>query len=365
MRRILYFILLVFLVSCKNSENIELSYFELEDFPRTKYCTSKSISIQVANSLSYHVLHDSLVLVTTRGNGGYFVEMYNLNSKQKIMDFAQKGLNANQFSHARVVLDETNVSSIFYLYNVITNSIVEINIDSLLKYEDSYSFKKIYFSGYTNVPSFCKYDETRYLAQNKYYSIVKDLDNDVDRFLFVKKNEFDITNSTYSKSWEYKYYLSNINKVIMFSDSTKNRLWCVLDGEDRFDIYKRDDLSLLKSYSGPYHYDVEYVVGEAGRGSLPLVVRNGVYSGYSAAVTTDSCVYLLLGNQNYKGKRELPDRVLDKSEIYKLSWEGELLCRYILDSYVYAFSMDSEGKYFYCTVKENRQLDPKFVYYEL
>ena len=30
-----------------------------------------------------------------------------------------------------------------------------------------------------------------------------------------------------------------------------------------------------------------------------------------------------------------------------------------------AFSMDSEGKYFYCTVKENRQLDPKFVYYEL
>ncbi len=191
------------------------------------------------------------------------------------------------------------------------------------------------------------------------------MDNDVDRFLFVKKNEFDITNSTYSKSWEYKYYLSNINKVIMFSDSTKNRLWCVLDGEDRFDIYKRDDLSLLKSYSGPYHYDVEYVVGEAGRGSLPLVVRNGVYSGYSAAVTTDSCVYLLLGNQNYKGKRELPDRVLDKSEIYKLSWEGELLCRYILDSYVYAFSMDSEGKYFYCTVKENRQLDPKFVYYEL
>ena len=128
MRRILYFLLLVFLVSCKNSENIELSYFELEDFPRTKYCTSKSISIQVANSLSYHVLHDSLVLVTTRGNGGYFVEMYNLNSKQKIMDFAQKGLNANQFSHARVVLDETNVSSIFYLYNVITNSIVEINI---------------------------------------------------------------------------------------------------------------------------------------------------------------------------------------------------------------------------------------------
>ena len=79
---------------------------------------------------------------------------------------------------------------------VITNSIVEINIDSLLKYEDSYSFKKIYFSGYTNVPSFCKYDETRYLAQNKYYSIVKDLDNDVDRFLFVKKNEFDITNKS-------------------------------------------------------------------------------------------------------------------------------------------------------------------------
>ena len=74
---------------------------------------------------------------------------------------------------------------------------------------------------------------------------------------------------------------------------------------------------------------------------------------------------MLLGNQNCKGKRELPDRVLDKSEIYKLSWEGELLCRYILDSYVYAFSMDSEGKYFYCTVKENRQLDPKFVYYEL
>ena len=171
MRRILYFLLLVFLVSCKNSENIELSYFELEDFPRTKYCTSKSISIQVANSLSYHVLHDSLVLVTTRGNGGYFVEMYNLNSKQKIMDFAQKGLNANQFSHARVVLDETNVSSIFYLYNVITNSIVEINIDSLLKYEDSYSFKKIYFSGYTNVPSFCKYDETRYLAQNNVYDL--------------------------------------------------------------------------------------------------------------------------------------------------------------------------------------------------
>lgn len=115
MRRILCFLLLVFLVSCKKNKDVKLSYFELEDFSRTKYCTSNSINIQVANSLSYHVLHDSLVLVTTRGNGGYFVEMYSLNSKQKIMDFAQKGLNANQFSHARVVLDETNVSSIFIM----------------------------------------------------------------------------------------------------------------------------------------------------------------------------------------------------------------------------------------------------------
>ena len=120
----------------------------------------------------------------------------------------------------------------------------------------------------------------------------------------------------------------------------------------------------VKDGHGPYHYDVEYVVGEAG-GDLPLVVRDGLYSGYEAAVITDNYVYLLLGNQKYKSEIPKSDVISDKSEIYKLSWEGKLLCRYILDRYVYAFSMDSQEKYFYCTVDENRQLDPKFVRYEL
>ena len=328
------FLVLICLISCKRSDKIELSYFGLEDFPETKCCKSDSIGIQVLDALSYHVLRDSLVLVTTRGHNGYFVEMYYLGSKQKVMNFAKKGLDTNQFAHARVFLNDKNTSTEFYLYNVITNSIVEINIDSLLENRETFNYKKVYLSGYSSVPDFCKYDKGRYLVQNKYFSPVKNFNNNVDRFIFVNEKEFNVTNSTYSDFKKYNYYLSNINQVVMFSDVTKNRLWCASKGEDRFDIYTRDSLRLLGSYIGPYHYDVEYVVGEAG-GDLPLVVRDGLYSGYEAAVITDNYVYLLLGNQKYKSEIPKSDVISDKSEIYKLSWEGKLLCRYILDRYVY------------------------------
>ena len=110
------------------------------------------------------------------------------------MNFAKKGLDTNQFSHARVFLNDKNTSTEFYLYNVITNSIVEINIDSLLENRETFHYKKVYLSGYSSVPDFCKYDKGRYLVQNKYFSPVKNFNNNVDRFIFVNEKEFNVTN---------------------------------------------------------------------------------------------------------------------------------------------------------------------------
>ena len=51
-----------------------------------------------------------------------------------------------------------------------------------------------------------------------------------------------------------------INKVVLFSDTTKNRLWCASKGEDCFDIYTRGSLRLLGLCVGYYHFDIECVV---------------------------------------------------------------------------------------------------------
>lgn len=351
------------MLSCKDKE-VVVTNFYLEDFPETIYCKVDSILIGSPTSIYFNLIRDSLVVVTCNGDDGHFIEVYNLNNKNDIIKCISRGTGEGRFIGARAVFDDMDNPTSFRIIDMMDNCLAEINIDTLLKYREKFRAKKIFFPGITDIFNICVYDDKKFIAQNIYYSNDKEYDNKEDRFLFVKRDEYDVQKDICNYSSKYKYWVANTNRVVMFSNKRQNRLWCAFSYIDQIDIYSKDTLQLLHSFRGPLHYDVKYICNEVGQ-DLPVVSIWGEHRAYESAVTTDSCVYLLFGNRTYQGGEHVPDTIPEKSEIYKFDWNGKPLKRYILDRYAYKMTMDSKGEYFYCTADKIHSEQSKLIRYKL
>ena len=363
MKRLLFLCCCILVLSCKE-EKIVVINFDLEDFPETVYCKADSIEIESPTSIYFNLIRDSLVVVTCNGKAGHFIEIQNLNNKNDIIKCFSEGLGEGCFISARAVFDDMINPSSFRIVDMMDNCFAEIDIDTLLKCREKFRVKKIFLPGVADVFNICIYDKENFVGQNIYYSHNKEYDNKEDRFLLIKRDEYDIRKDTYNYSSRYKYWVTNTNLVVMFGNEFYNRLWCVSTYMDQFDIYSKDDLQLLYSFRGPRHYDVEYVCNDVGQ-DLPVVGIYGYHSAYESVVTTDSCVYLLFGNRTYQGGELVPDTIPEKSEVYKFDWNGKPLKRYILDRYAYKMTMDSKGEYFYCSAKKIRSGQSKLIRYKL
>ena len=363
MKQLLVYFFCIIIFSCKN-ESVVVTNFYLEDFPDFEYCKVDSIEIESPTSIYFNLVRDSLVVVTCDGTEGHFIEIHNLNHRNDVIKSVFKGIGEGVFVDARAVFDDMNNSNSFRVIDMIDNCLAEINIDTLLKYREKFQVKKIFFPGIADIFNVCVYDKKNFIAQNIYYSNDNEYDNKEDRFLFVKRNEYNVLKDIRNYSSKYKYWVANTNRVVMFANEHQNRLWCAFSYVDQIDIYSKDTLQLLYSFRGPQHFDVKYVCNEAGQ-DLPVVSIWGDHYAYKSAITTDSCVYLLFGNRTYMVGKEVPDTIPEKSEVYKFDWNGKPLKRYILDRYAYKMTMDSKGEYFYCTADKIHSQPSKLIRYKL
>lgn len=363
MKQLLFLCFCILILSCKE-EKIVVTNFDLEDFPETVYCKADSIAIESPTSIYFNLIRDSLVVVTCDGKAGHFIEIQNLNNKNDMIKCFSEGLGEECFISARAVFDDINNPSSFRIVDMINNCLAEINIDTLLKYREEFRVKKIYFPGIASVLNGCIYDKGNFIGQNIYYSYNKEYDNKENRFLYIKRDEYNVSKDTRNYSSKYQYWVANTNRVVMFGNEEHNRLWCASSYIDQIDIYSKDALRLLYSFRGPRHYDVKYVCNDVGQ-DLPVVGIYGDHYAYKSVVTTDSCVYLLFGNRTYQGGEQVPDTIPERSEVYKFDWNGKPLKRYILDRYAYKMTMDSKGEYFYCTADKIHSQPSKLIRYKL
>ena len=86
------------------------------------------------------------------------------------------------------------------------------------------------------------------------------------------------------------------------------------------------------------------------------------YRGYLCYTYTKNHVYLV-----YEGTNGTPYRMdnLKHVEIFKLDWNGNLLCNYQLDKHAFAISVDVKEEYLYACCFDSYEGEIEFIKYEL
>jgi hypothetical protein len=230
------------------------------------------------------------------------------------------------------------------------------NIDSVLEIGENY--KPNHFKGEGYAKGITEFDEDYFVFFNKLFIYDKQFSNKDIRILYKKEkmNYLELDNKIFS----YNYYPANVTGGDIYLSKFRDSIFVSHYCDDRIDILNKD-LNVIKSLKGPDDLEPKY----SRMHSMPKMILhadNKRWQGYCEGFYTDDAIYLL-----YDGTNGEPKEIKEtkKSEVFKISWSGELLHHYILDTYVYIITLDSENKYIYGCKLESRTGVPSLVRFEL
>lgn len=358
-RYILLFLLLITMTCCIDNPSIvseNTIIFDRNDF-KEKICLSNPDTIvsEALNPLFYHVIRDSLVLITNKDDSQDFkCGLYSITGEMKC-ELAPKGTGPYEFVSANIKIDSNNTDT-FYIEDVVQNKLWIYNIDSVIDQG------KMYKPSVVNIPrsiiSYCPYTDDSFVGYHFWHCDNEMYNNDIPPLGIYRYNQVDSINS---QKHEYKYFVANITGALLFTDKMKKDIWCANFYQDRIDIYN-DSLQIKKSLLGPDQYNIKYAEIDEGNNKAIYFDRGNKFEAYRSFVLTDKHIYML-----YLAIHDVPytSDNLSPVEVFKLSWDGELLSIYKLDRYLYSISIDSEERYLYGTSCKSYNDTPDFVRYKL
>ncbi len=279
----------------------------------------------------------------------YCVEFYGLKSKKLITSVCKKGKGPNEFMAGSPKY--FHIDDYFWVHDMTLKTFHRFHIDSTLKIGDKYISKR--FKLPTEAMKAFPYKDDKLICANRWYMESDRFKHGVDKFFITKGDGKDSINFP----TEELVYPANVTGVNIFTSPNEKRTIMADRRDDKIEIYDKN-LNLLKTLKGPDNYKLKYAYGGAG-----ICFAEGKWSSYYfPGFYTDDAVYLLyMGFQGIDSE----DVCYQKVEVFKISWEGELLHRYALDGYMFSLSVDSNEEYFYGTTQFEYAGARKLVRYKL
>ncbi len=359
MKKVLLIILLTSLfygcfIHNDDKKLVEIKKIDRVDFPDSVKVKGEEF-LQFSNKfpISFTVLRDTLVLTNNRPDSFYF-SIYNIQTAEKIIDFARRGKGPNEFLAGKLIPGASNFSNLenIYVIDIVRDRGAEYNLDSLLLKPQIYNPNLFDLSD--GVFQFSKLDSSRYICYNSYYFQNKKYTNNTTELLLYNVNE------EQNNSVKWKYFTLNVSQGLILISPVNNKIIVPHLFEDKINIYSKN-LELIKTLIGPDMFNPEYRLRPELGGNHISFKRGKSYLTYRSACHTNNSVYMVYVGRNYLNTIDIFSK---PSEIFKFNWDGKLIKRYILDKYVYRISVSSDEKYLYGTAY-NSDKTPILVRYKL
>ena len=349
----------ILLSGCNNISSIDDSCsktsFSRNDFAQTHSLKSpQKIEIKEALNPYYcYLVQDSLVLLSNRDNvQEYKAGLYSLNSGKLIKEFGHKGNGPKEFIDLSLDV-RRNDSDIFYIEDVIQNKYWICSIDSLMNNKE-FQIKEFTYS--RDAIRLCPMDN-KYIGYNFWYTKEDKYSNNVP-----KLKEYTMVSGPKGRiATGHEYFVANVTGGYVFTNPTSKDIWVADFFEGKIDIYN-DSLEHVQSLVGPDKFNHQYKLIEKDGFKYVYFAKGTSYRGYLCYTLTQNHIYLV-----YEGTNGTPHRSesLKSVEIFKLDWNGNLLCNYQLDRYAFAISVDSNEQYLYACCLNSYDGETEFVKYTL
>lgn len=348
-------ILTAIFYGCNNSDYLEK--FTREDFINKsvlEHEVIKIVSSKPINPRKLIVVRDSILLIQNKKPTDYCIQLYNIKSQKIIGSIAPKGKGPNEFLKVDVLYKHND--NYFLVRDKAMWRISRYNIDSVLQLGSDYV--PIHYRGSNYAKEITDFDEHNFIYFNNRFIPEKEFSNENIKMLY-KKKKIDYKQED-NEEFVWKNYPSNVTGGYIYTSEFKDSIFVSHLHRDRIDICNKN-LDIVKTLIGPDNYKPKYVRARS-KWELILHADNRYWRAYREGFYTEDAIYLLYDGANgvYYDNLEL-----NSSEVFKISWTGELLHHYILDCFVSIITIDSEKKYIYGCKQESKKGKLELVQFEL
>lgn len=349
MKKVLIILLIIFVAvsSCmQQKSSSDRVVFSREDFRSQIYLDNpyEIIIDSLLNPANFIVMNDSVLVVGNQDNCDYLLEIYSLNTRQPLARLVTKGNGPNEMSACAVNI-HSNTNAEFHLQDINTQLYYTVNLDSILKNNRLQILSKFkYSSDILSTADLCLLDGDRYIGYNMWYLDSDKYGNHISSPLHVYMENEDSKKGIN----EYDYFVASVNGGHLFKNPLTNHIWVADMHSDIIRIYD-DSLNQIRSMEGPDNFKPQYTQKQSNAPINFVAFANDFdYRTYSNYFITDKHIYLV-----YEGNKKFDIKDLKPVEIFKLDFDGNLICNYKFDRYVYSISVDKSEKYLYCASRKS------------
>ncbi len=354
--------LIMIVISCCNQEVVSEVTFTQEDFPSTVFLNNPEIitfeqAPLISDPINYYFLKDTLVLVQNQVGANYALDLYSLDSGKHLISLAPKGRGPGEF----VTLNLT-VSASGLLYATDGKFYYTINQDSLVAHKLNFTHQFAYGApGIHPMVGILPINDTSYIAYNLGYTseAAFNPDNIQPLTKYIVGAESNVNQITFNP----KYLAGPVNGGKLLA--TQNGAIWLADAHSPHIFIYNQDLELQKTLSGPVSYDIQYSKVETPAITLINFANEQCFRAYISGICTSKYVYLIFEGINGINSKDFESNKLPACEILKFTHDGELVCNYKLDKYIYTLTLSEDEKTFYCTARDSFAGAAYFIKYAI
>lgn len=355
----LLFVAGMFLCRCSGPEDKSMITFSRDDFPQTivlKDPLVYDLDEQLLYPASFYVVQDTVLVVQNQPGCEYLLELYSLNTLQPLLQTVRMGNGPEELSSC-ICYIYSGMDPVFYLDDYNTGTWHTVNMDSMLTNKRVQFLDKFQYTSNRHIYSqLAVLNKEKYITYNLWYLDDAEYTNGVSDPLAVYSTRGEEEESPE----DIRYLVAPVNGAQLFWEPVNRQVFTADIHKDVIRIYD-ESLNPVKSLIGPDAFNPVYSVKDSNT-PIPYVGFAGdkEYKAYSAFTLTDKHIYII-----YEGNRRFDPANLSPVEVFKLDLNGNLLCNYQLDRYIFTVSVDSNEEYLYGTSRESLAGESTLVRYKL
>ena len=368
-RYLTIYVFLGIITSCSPKNDPIVVHFSREDFKQQVLLVNPEEivlydSLDIVNPVSFFLLQDTLLLVQNQPRMPFALELFSLHNLQSIAQLAPMGRGPGEFLTCTYMGCSVDQSKI-YLQDRQTHSFYKVDLDRTIENKKIEVEQQFYYDPeiHPYTPSLVMLDSCHYTGYNMWYLDDTQFNNKVPALTkyHINPPQIESSDNLDDPFMGHSYFVGPVNGARLVLTPDKEKIWLLDYRRDRIEIYN-DSLVLLKTIHGPDHYKVQYVSQNAEDTSIQMIVfaEGKEYMAYTDYAYNHEHIYIVyVGTDSYQIDN------LPSVEIFKLDWDGNMLCNYKLDRFLYSISVDSKEEYLYGTSRKSFYEDPQFIRYTI
>lgn len=348
-------IFLLLFVACNSNKNSDLTRITRESFKTNINLENPEEIIidSLLNPTAFYILYDTIIVAQNQPNCDYLLELYSFRSLEPITKIIKKGNGPYEMTSC-ISFIHSSTDPDFLLQDRNKNIYYIVNLDSMLNLHRLYYTKKINMS--TDIhPDYdiVSLDGSNYFGYNMWYLNNKE---------YTNSDQSIIKNSLKDNNLKQQYvnFVASVNGAFLIPLKEKKQLMVADAHLDNIQIVN-DSLEIVKEIVGPDFFSPSYMaVQNDSPEKFILFASNKFFKTYTNYTMTHEFIYLI-----YDGTTSFDPLNLTPVEVFKFDFNGNPICRYTLDRYIYTISIDSKNEYLYGTSRQSAQELPVLIRYKL